>query len=62
MSETKKIWSYTCPDDFRARMDGVLSMRAKGSADVWIEVVDWLNKHDVQVPDHLVNQMKEVKR
>jgi len=50
----KRNWSSMIPPDLRARMDAVLGTRQRPLlADVWTELRDWLEAHEVEVPEAL---------
>jgi hypothetical protein len=44
-------WPYSVPTDLRRRLDGVLSQRSRGAAEVWGEVRDWLVEQGVEMPE-----------
>lgn len=43
-------WPNSIPADLRRTLDGTLSQRGVGSAQVWGDVRDWLIKHGVEAP------------
>lgn len=46
-------WPHSIPPDLRRRLDAVLSHRTRGAAEIWGEVRDWLEAHQVEVPEGL---------
>jgi hypothetical protein len=46
-------WPHTCPSDLRRRLEGVLSFRSPGPAEIWSEIRDWLVQQDIEAPDEV---------
>lgn len=46
-------WPQSIPPDLRRALEGVLSTRSHGPAEIWGEVRDWLEKHGVEAPERL---------
>lgn len=46
-------WPHTIPADLRRQLETVLSFRNCGPAEIWGEVRDWLDKHEVEAPEQL---------
>lgn len=46
-----RTWPHTIPVDLRPRLEAVLGQRSFGPAELWGEVRDWLEKHQVEMPD-----------
>ena len=46
-------WPQNCPPDLRRMLEGVLSQRSHGPAEVWGELRDWLVRHQVEAPADL---------
>lgn len=44
-------WTYTLPEDLRARLASAMMSRNVGPVEVWGEVVDWLNANGVERPE-----------
>lgn len=44
-------WPHTVPTDLRRRLDEVLSFRNRSAPEVWGVVRDWLEAHQVEMPD-----------
>ena len=48
---SRMSWPYTIPEDLRPRLEAVLGQRSHGPAELWGEVRDWLEAHQVEMPE-----------
>lgn len=46
-------WPQTIPPDLRSKLENVMGYRSFGPQDVWGELRDWLELHQVEVPERL---------
>lgn len=52
-------WPSMIPEDLRKRLDTVLGFRSYGSADMWAEIKEWLEKHDIEPPKQLPERVRD---
>lgn len=46
-----KAWPNDLPPDLRKRLARALAMRSCGPADIWGEIKEWLEAHQIERPD-----------
>lgn len=52
-------WPNSIPADLRRVLDGTLSQRGVGAAQVWGDIRDWLIKHRVEAPAEIPEETLE---
>ena len=51
-------WPKTIPEDLRCKLESVMGFRSFGPADLWGEIREWLDHHEVPAPDRLPERPK----
>lgn len=46
-------WPNDLPPDLRKRLDRAMAMRSFGAADLWGEIKEWLEGHQIEPPENL---------